>query len=148
MKITKTIRISEWNDSTRQKIANFWEGRKIRFCENSDSGLIGRRGSIFGNILSFDMKNLITNIVIKKDSDSEIICEININTIFQQITRSNKEYWELELKTFESVLRYDDDREDEWKEYLKNAKKSSIKWVIVTVIGTIILLEILRQIFG
>jgi hypothetical protein len=148
MKITKEIRISEWNDLTRQKIVNFWEARKIRFSENSDSRLIGRRGSIFGNILSFDMNNLITNIVIKRNSDSEITCEININTIFQQITKSNEEYWELELKTFESVLLYDDYREDEWKEHVKNAKKSNIKSVIVIVIGVIILIEIIRRIFG
>jgi len=133
MKISKVIILPDQNCVTNQQILNFWQNRNVKILLNSKNQFIGERGTIFGNLLSFNMNRLITNIIISKNH-TELICELNINTIFQTITKWNKEYWDLELNTFESVLLKNDYREQEWTEYFKKARKSNFRWVMKIII--------------
>lgn len=130
MKITKKFSIEKFDDSTHQLITSFWENRKIKFNDISETFYEGNRGDAWGNITSFDMSKLITQLNISRDDNNEINCELNIKTFGQFITKLNREFWKLELDTFESVLLKNDYKEIEWTEYKKLKVKSDMKWKI------------------
>lgn len=118
----------------KKQIVSFWESRNIKFQNISENEFIGKRGSIIGNLFSYNMQNLITKLSVRIINTNEIICELDIKTIFQQITNWNKEYWQLELDTFETYLLNNDLLENNWEEYYKRSKKLNIIWTICLVI--------------
>lgn len=139
MKFTKKFSIEKFDVITHKSILSFWESRKIKFNNISDKCYIGSRGSLFGNLFSFKMNKLMTNLYINIDDNNELICELNIKTFGQKITNWNKKYWELELGTFESVLLNNDFKENEWREYNKNQGKSDLLIVAAIIVISLLL---------
>lgn len=139
MKISKKFNISKYDDSTQQQIKSFWKGRKFKFNNISDNYYEGKRGSIWGNLSSFDMSNLITKLHITRDESNEISCELDIKTFGQQITVWNKEFWQLELDTFESVLLRNDYKETEWEKYNISSTQKDFLWMIKYAVITFVI---------
>lgn len=135
MKLEKVINLPKWTVSEKDKSIHFWEQRNIKFKEITDILLKGRRGSILGNLISFDMKNIMTKLTITRVNESRISCIFEINTIFQNITDWNKAFWKLELVTYESYLLKNDMKELLWSRYYEAAKKADKDLLISAALG-------------
>jgi len=144
MVFKESININDW-DEDKGKIIKFWESRGIKFENLKSEILIGKRGSILGNLTSFNMQKIITKITIKKLNEKQIELTIDVATIFQHITESNAEYWKLEIKTFIEYLANNKLLLDVWVDYAKRAKKSNIKWVF-SIIFIVLAFEISKQV--
>ncbi len=48
----------------------------------------------------------------------------------QGITERNKEYWNLEMNTFESFLLRNDEQSDDWEDFRKRSLLGAIIWTI------------------
>lgn len=119
--------------------AQFWQARGVRFQEVSASRLIGQRGSLWWNPVTFDMSKLRSELRVTVDNEiGAIECVLHVNTLLQSITAMNRQYWIEEMETFEAVLVRNDDRASEWEEFRRDAKKASTSWVvgIAVVVGT------------
>lgn len=136
------------NVDTEEAIISFWENRNMKIIRKSETCFEGKRGSLVGNLLSYDMGKLITKLSIKINEDNEINSELIPNTIGQYITKWNKEYWKLELDTFESVLLNNDYKEDEWVEYKKSIRGKNMLWTvgsfIMGVASALVIIHIMR----
>lgn len=76
------------------------------------------------------MRNLLTKLNITINAN-EVICELNIKTFAQLITKWNREFWKLELETFESVLLENNYKEIEWNKYNKIKREKDVLWTIL-----------------
>ncbi len=130
MRVSRSIVISEWNDAIRRKIVDFWQERRVVFTVSEGRTLEGKRGSLLGNMTSFDMTRLITTLTVSRTSPAEIVCRLDIDTTFQSITTWNEAYWQLEMDTFESWLLYGEDKKAEWEAYYKTARAGDIRWLL------------------
>lgn len=135
MIFTKKLAVLEWNNESENNIIKFWEERGFVFEEKSSDVLSGKRGSLLGNICSYNMSKLITEIRINRVNDNELICELRVNTIMQIITSWNKEHWEMELETFNNAINNNSKMEEEWAELMTRSKKNDIKWTMKLVVG-------------
>lgn len=139
MIITKKINIPKMNDESKNKMVEFWEKRGIIFTKTSDKELYGKRGSLLGNLFSYNMSKLIATLRIVEKGENEVICELTINTFMQYVTQWNKEYWALELETFESEMNNNGNLEKEWGELNLLIKKKNFNQVIKFSIGVIMM---------
>jgi len=141
MKIEKTFSVPIWNKEMEQRTINFWTRRGIAFKKISESNYIGKRGNLFGNLTSFDMSKLMTELTITI-SQNKIDCSLEVNTFAQQITEQNKAYWDLELDTFNNFLKRSDEKKEEWDKMgieVKKAKMSTLsKGIISGLVGGVI----------
>lgn len=138
MIITKKISIQEMNDESKKKMVEFWEKRGIVFTNSADKELHGKRGSLLGNLFSYNMSKLIATIRIVEQGENEVICELKINTVMQYVTPWNKEYWALEFETFESEMNNNGGLEKEWEALSLVIKKKNFNQMIKIFVGVII----------
>jgi hypothetical protein len=133
MKIGKCIPVVEGIDSfdiSVQRLSAYWEGRGMKFIERSEFYLKGKRGSLLGNLISFDMKHIISKVEIRKEPQ-EIKCELWVNTIFQYMTKANKRFFQLELETFERYLLFDDLNEEAWQTLTNESKRQDLLFILI-----------------
>ena len=132
LQVVKTMYISTWNEQVKAEAIAFWQRRGISFNEVTDNHFEGRRGSVWGNLTSFDMSRLITNLrlTVSPTKPYEVFCCLDIDTRFQVVTEWNKEYWQLELDTFESHLLCGDQKEGEWDQLRKESRALDYLWVL------------------
>jgi len=104
MLIFKSIPIPEWNEETKQRIIAFWEQRRMVFTDTEGDTLRGRRGNLWGNLISFDMSRLKTTLTVVRASPQLIHCQLNIDTFYQYITDQNRAYWDNELEALAAYL--------------------------------------------
>jgi hypothetical protein len=133
-------------------VAQFWRARGVRFLEVTDSRMVGRRGSLWWNAVTFDMSKLRSELTVTIDAGTGIVaCTLRVNTILQSITAMNRRYWSEEMDVFESVLVRNDDRASEWRQFTRQSRKASIGWVLaiaVAVGSATIGREFIQQIFA
>lgn len=134
MIISKKFKLEEWNDSTEEKILSFWVQRNIKFDTSIKNHYEGKRGSLWGNLNSFDMSKLSTKINIMRNDNNEIICQLEVMTFGQIITKKNKKYWELELESFESAMLKNDYKEAEWEAYNKKVVGNDLLGTLMAII--------------
>jgi len=137
IRIQKRFQVPVWNEEIRQNAITFWAQRRIKFDETSSYRLVGRRGNLFGNLISFDMSKLITKLTVTVSNENEIDCTLDINTLFQQITTANKIWWDLEMQAFESSLLRNDEQNEVWESFITYHKKAAWKWVLFIVLSTL-----------
>jgi hypothetical protein len=126
--IEKTFRIPLWDEFVKFKTIDFWTRRRIKFTETIGDTLIGTRGSLFGNLTSFDMGKLSSKLSISVSPQNTLYCLLEVNTFMQKITEYDQAWWDLEMKTFESFLLESDEQEARWKEFNTNHKKATLIW--------------------
>ena len=129
MEIHRTVRLPEWSEELKTKAIRFWQQRRFRFDIVDGTTLTGRRGSIWGNLVSFDMSKLIACLTLTRVGDSNLMCVLDVNPVLQTITEWNRAYWELEMDTLESWMLRDDLRQDEWSAFLRASRRASLLWV-------------------
>ena len=147
MIISKNFCVPEHDDSLNERIIKFWSGRGINLLKDTKSSLTGKRGNFLGNLISYDTSKLITKLTVKIEN-GRIICEFNINTVFQYITNLNKKFWELELETFESFILNNENQDELWKEYYKESRRSNFIWTIFIIIFVLIIFFATRTLIG
>lgn len=130
MRFERVIKVPQWEEAERQKTISFWKQRHMTFTETSGDTLRGKRGSLWGNLLSFDMGKLCTTLTIAKTSENEVRCVLDANTMFQTITEWNEAFWRYELETFESYLLRNDLQEAAWKLFEEARKKADKSFLI------------------
>ena len=111
MEFRKRIQIIAWEEETRQKIISFWQEHGVVFANTQGDILQGQRGSMWGNLTSFDMSKLMATLTVSRMDEAEIECVLEIDTYAQYITSGNKAYWQREMDTFESWLLRGDKKE-------------------------------------
>ena len=128
MRIKKTFLVPTWDESLTQKSIDFWSKREIVFEKKDGNVLYGRRGSLLENLFSYDISKLISKLSISVSSNNELTCILDVNTVMQGITERNKEYWNLELDTFESFLLRNDEQIENWDDFRKRSTLGAIIW--------------------
>jgi hypothetical protein len=128
IRIEKRFEILKWDDVVRRKAIDFWSRRGISFFESSETTLVGRRGSIFGNLVSFNMSDLLSSLWINISLKNEVHCVLDVDTILQRITEYNRAWWDLEMETFESFLLRSDEQEAKWQAFLASHHNASLAW--------------------
>ncbi|HEX8550627.1 MAG TPA: hypothetical protein VF681_03630 [Abditibacteriaceae bacterium] len=128
VKVEKRFQVPIWDEVVKRKAIDFWSRRRITFSETSGNTLIGKRGNLLGNLISFDMSKLIAKLTITVSDKNEVHCILDINTVYQQITEYNRAWWDLEMDTFESFLMRNDEQEEKWKKFGVHYKKAAWAW--------------------
>lgn len=98
--------------------------------ETATENLQGRRGSLWGNMTSFDMGKLRAQLTVSRTGSTEIECVLDVDTRYQDITEWNKAYWHLEMDTLESYLLRGDLREDEWQKFQRSSRAAAWQWTL------------------
>lgn len=150
--VRKSVRLPQQQLPTLAAVVvQFWQARGVRFVEVTDSRMVGRRGSLWWNAVTFDMSKLRSDLTVTIDAGTGLVaCTMRVNTILQSITAMNRRYWREEMDVFESVLVRNDDRASEWTEFQRESKKASVGWVmaiVVAVVSGIVGREFIGQIF-
>lgn len=142
----ETVRLrTEIDEAVKQKIIYFWEKRRIRFADRSEKILWGKRGSIWWNMVTFDMSKLKSDLTIIIDPKKRCVeCVLEVNTKFQHITPMNAAYFAEEMSAFSSYLRNNDEKLQEWKDFKKKYRKSNLMWVL----GVLLMASILGILSG
>ena len=130
MRIERRFLVPMWDESLTQKAIHFWSKRGVAFMRSEGNTLSGKRGSLLGNLFSYDMSKLISKLSISVSSDNELTCILDVNTVMQGITERNKEYWDLEMDTFESFLLRNDEQTENWDDFRKRNVLGAIIWTL------------------
>ena len=113
-----------WDDAIRNKVVRFWEDRRIEFDSTDGDTLVGRRGSLFGNLLSYDMTRLRAELVVTHAAGT-VHAKIEINTVGQTVTEWNRAWWLIEMCMFESWIVDDNPQTERWNAFLDAFKAHS-----------------------
>lgn len=130
MEISKLVSLPRWDGEQRRRAIQFWMDRGFRFRQADSDPLVARRGSLWGNLTSYDMGKLAATLTIECKSPDAIECVMVVNTVFQDITEWNQAYWQLEMESFESWLLHGDKKEAEWSEFLNGSRRAAIEWTL------------------
>ena len=136
---SKSFQLPEGNQDVRKQIISFWSARGFTFAQAENEIITGARGSKWGNLFSFNMNNLVTNLTISIDASNCCTCTLDVNTSMQHITAWNEAHWLLELDTFESFILNGDMKEQEWTVFRASSTRKDICYVIVVMLVVFIL---------
>ena len=128
LQVVKTFQVPVWDEQAKKKFINFWQGRGVTFNEVTEKHLKGRRGSLWGNMTSYDMSKLLADLTISQIAPHEISCQLDVDTRGQDITEWNEGYWRLEMDTLESYLLCGDQKEAEWQQFRKDSRAAAWQW--------------------
>ena len=112
----------------------YWHSRDFQFEEKQDV-IYGKRGSISGNLFSFDMSKLICDLYINIKDNKRISIDLILNTQYQDITEVNLWDLKLEILMFQRFVN-DLPKPDFLDEFIKFRNKSAILWTFtITLAG-------------
>lgn len=124
MEIRRTIRVPEWTDKVRRKIEEYWRGRGVVLAQVGDGQMSGRRGSLWGNLMSLHIAKVLSTVTITRTADG-IECVVDIDARYRGVTKQNRTYVELELAVLESYLATGDMQPEAWKQHRRTSSKAS-----------------------
>lgn len=139
LKISRSFVIPTLDEVIKNRIINYWGNRNAQFTKITDTEFHATRGSLLSNLTALNMSKLKTTIDISISENNQLTCTLNINTMFQQITNWNREYWDLELETFQSFLHEDNLREQEWIALTKKSRIKNIFGGLIVVIISVLI---------
>lgn len=126
MRILYSFEVEKIDEVKKREIVQYWKlaGFNLEKCENI---FWGSRGSMFGNIISFDMRKLLCKCEIQF-FDNKITTNLIINTNFQYITEWNVHSFILELLLSKTTLCHN--QIPDWIPlFWKKTKKSELIWI-------------------
>ena len=126
VEVRKAFALQDWTEGEKGRVIAYWEERGFVFAETAGDTLIARRGSLWGNLTSFNMSKLIADLEITRTRPDAIECVMTVSTFAQGITEWNQAYWKLEMDTMESWLLRGDKREAEWEAFLEANRKATL----------------------
>lgn len=111
---------------------NYWEERRFT-CSINEKQLTGKRGSIFGNLIAFEMIELLCDLKIDFKENNQLFIEFLVNGKFQHLTESNVWDFKLEQIFFQRAL-HDLPVPEFYADYLKHSEKTGILWFFTLMI--------------
>jgi hypothetical protein len=129
LEVSKSIEL-KWTEGSQALIKNFWIERGFKISTGSGGCISGRRGHILSNLTGYNMARLRCKLIVCERNHDEIIATMEIDTTGQIITEENSRFFELEMDTFESVMRSGDRLERVWSDFKKEQRKSNFLWTI------------------
>jgi hypothetical protein len=127
----KLIELPAWNETLLAKAITYWQKRRVVFTEISEDMLIGRRGSLWWNLVTFDMSKLRTELTVKwLAHGNKIECVLEVNTFAQTLTPWNIVYFRLEMETFESFLLNGDLKAKNWENFKRLSRNANRDWLL------------------
>lgn len=123
MEIRRTVRLPEWNGSVWQRIVEYWRGRGVALQRLDDGRLVGRRGSVWGNLSSLHIAKVLTTVTVTR-TDQAVECVLDVDPRYRSITKLNRTYLELELALFEAYLLTGELHPEAWVEHRRAAIKT------------------------
>ena len=103
MEFRRTFPVPEWNTDVQGKVIEYWSGRGVSLRPAEDGRLVGRRGSIYGNLASTNIAHVITTVTVRHNG-RQVECVILLDTRFQLVLSWDRKTLDLELERFESYL--------------------------------------------
>ena len=104
MKIEYRFDTFLWDESSIEKSIKYWEENRFQCRRTNALGIEGKRGSIWGNLVSFDMTKLICDLDLTFSHPKTIKVSFNLNTFGQIITGWNMAFLQLEMLLFRRHL--------------------------------------------
>lgn len=126
-KITYDFHLASEKTNVKELSLEYWKSRKFK-CNLNSNVIIGERGNVWGNLISFDMTNLICKLNVDFKNQKHVHTELFINGKFQDITDINLWDFKLELILFHRTLNELSFPPDVMTEYIKHRDKSELKW--------------------
>jgi hypothetical protein len=108
--------------------AEYWQARGFRL-ERVGPDLHGRRGSVWGNLVSFDMSRLLATVRVHIER-GHLVCVLDVDTRFQHVTRANVCYWELELEILERYVLHGKLDEATWRWFHKRERRATLLGIL------------------
>ncbi len=99
-----SIIVPKWDESVKDTMIEYWERQGIVFTETQGDVLHGNRGTLIGNMTSFNNLNLLATLSLTKVSQTHILCELKINTIWQIIMPYERAQFQHEVDTFRCMF--------------------------------------------
>src|SRR5438105_2728451 len=117
-------------EAVRQRAVGYWSRRGMVFREAGEALLTGSRGSVWGNLISFDPSELMAEVTITFDDSAGVRCVLVVDRSFQIVTDWNRAWWELELETFESFLVSRDEQPHRWQVFKEAHRRAAWDWAL------------------
>ncbi len=114
MEFSRTFAVAGWDDETRARAMQYWRERGVRFGASTGEMLRGRRGSLWGNGWGLSIQRFRTKLTIAHGEDRRLTCVLDVDPTLASISRSCRNFLELELATFESWLLRGDEQPEAW----------------------------------
>lgn len=121
---------SGWDDAARSVAQVFWQHRHFAITRLDASGLAGRRGTLLGNLTSFDMRRVLATVNVSASGDS-VSARVLVDPRLQMITDWDRAFFRLELVEFQSLMQTGSGLQPVWADY-QAAGKSAALWSAVT----------------
>ncbi|RYZ86482.1 MAG: hypothetical protein EOP04_13790 [Proteobacteria bacterium] len=127
IRIERHFRVRYWDATTKNSAMDFWSRRGMAFQSTPQDLLLGKRGHLLGNLTSFNMTKLMSNLTVTVDG-TNVEAVLVVNKLGQSITDWNRAWWNLEMEIFESHLLSGDNQEERWAQFLKEYKSQAWIW--------------------
>src|SRR5258708_3303884 len=127
MEIRRTFSVPEWDESVQQRAIEYWRERGVELRIEQDGRLVGRRGSLWGNMFAAAISKAPATVYMRCTSPT-VECVTDVVTRFRgvtPITPANRSYLHLELAIFESFLLRGDLQPEAWIEHKRIASKAT-----------------------
>ena len=127
MRILYSFEVEKLDEVKKGEVIQYWKSTGF-YLEKSENMFLGSRGSMLGNLFSFDMRKLLCKCEIEF-SDNKITTNLIINTNFQDITEWNVHSFILELLLSKTTLYHD--QIPAWSPWFWNkTKRSGLSWLL------------------
>lgn len=134
-------RMIEFNEQykTREDIYNFWKNEDYTFDTVSLDVAQGRRGHIFYNYITFNMRKLETKITLDFTEIDMVEVSIAVTTAGQMITSTEAKLWPMELEMFELFMKGDSSYIKLKEDYNKKSRKFIRNVLLGIIFGSVLL---------
>jgi hypothetical protein len=122
--IERTLYPASADDALRERMINYWHGRGFDFGNTEEEPLIGFRGSLWGNLISWEATELRTSLTITRPDPSLVLCQMQVDTYFQIVTEWDQEYWNLEMDAFVRLLKVGHSHSAYWDDFMTAYRES------------------------
>lgn len=99
MEFRSVADVPEWTEDLRSRTIEYWQSRKFRFDTTMGDDLLAERGSLWGNMTSFDMTELVGTLWIGI-RDNVMECTMRVNPAYQIITKGERASLQREVDDF------------------------------------------------
>ena len=132
MKFEETFAVV-WDEHTIERATHYLKERGFTLQRHNHT-LSGSRGSMVGNMTSFDMTRVMATCRIEPIGNG-IRCTINVDTTGQDITEWNIAVWRMELIELHQRLSGGEDLGNVWRRLKSASSWASFVWAITLGLG-------------
>jgi len=125
-KISYEFKSTSSHNEIRESVLRYWVSRNFN-CHFESNKLYGKRGSLMGNLTSFDMTKLICDLQVVFKENNCVYTELFVDGKLQDITEINLWDFKLELISFHRNIN-NLPKPDFLAEYLDFKKTSDYVW--------------------